>query len=208
VNNRLLGDFVRTLLRVVHADAFRGWWPVDLRILEQRTELSRERLGRGLRYLEERELLRWQPPGAALRLEFTHPRAAKLPVDGRAVESARDRAETRLTHMLRYARSVTCRRHALLTYFGETTEERCGACDVCLGRHRRSPVTPDEEPVLRRILKQVHDSVPREDWFDEPPAPPHRIEELVDWLVSEGYLTVEDPLKGEMHVTDKATDWL
>ena len=208
VQNRALGEFVRTLLRVVHADAFREWWPLDLRLLARRTELSRERLRRGLRYLEERDLLRWQPPGRALRLEFSHPRAAKLPVDGQAVQAARDRAETRLEHMLRYARSVTCRRHALLTYFGEQTAERCGACDVCLGRHQPAAVTPKDEPVLRRILEQIDESVSRDDWFDEPPVPPHRIEELVDWLVTEGYLAVDDPLEGEVRLTKKADDWL
>ncbi len=207
-DNRALSEFVRTLLRAVHADAFREWWPLDLRALARRTGLSRERLRRGLRYLQERDLLRWQPPGAALRVELAFPRAAKLPVDDRAVQNARQRAETRLEHMLRYARSVTCRRYALLTYFGETTEERCGACDVCLGRHRSSAVTPDDEPVLRHILEQVNASVPRGEWFDEPPAPPHRIEELVDWLVTEGYLTVEEPLEGDVRLTEKAMDWL
>jgi len=207
-DNRALSEFVRTLLRAVHADAFREWWPLDLRALARRTGLSRERLRRGLRYLQERDLLRWQPPGAALRVELAFPRAAKLPVDDRAVQNARQRAETRLKHMLRYARSVTCRRYALLTYFGETTEERCGACDICLGRHRSSAVTPDDEPVLRHILEQVNASVPRGEWFDEPPAPPHRIEELVDWLVTKGYLTVEEPLEGDVRLTEKAMDWL
>jgi ATP-dependent DNA helicase RecQ len=208
VDNRALGGFVRSLLRAVHADAFREWWPLDLRALARRTGLSRDRLLRGLQYLQERDLLRWRPPGAALRVELAFPRAAKLPVDDRAIQNARQRAETRLKHMLRYARSVTCRRYALLTYFGEATEEQCGACDVCLGRHRPSAVTPDDEPVLRHILEQVHESVPRGDWFDDPPAPQHRIEELVNWLVTEGYLTVEDPLEGEVQLTEKAVDRL
>jgi len=206
--NQALGAFVRTLLRVVHADAFREWWPLDLRILGRRTELSRERLQRGLRYLEERGLLQWQPPGASLRLEFAFPRAAKLPVDGRPVEKARDRAETRLKQMLRYARSVACRRYALLTYFGEETAEQCGACDVCLGRHQPVAVTPDDEPLLRHILEQVRDSAPREQWFDDAPAPRHRVDELVNWLVTEGYLTLDQPLKGSFRLTEKAEDWV
>jgi len=208
VDNRALGAFVRTLLRVVQADAFREWWPLDLRLLERRTELARPRLQRGLGYVEERGFLHWKPPGAALRVEFSFPRAAKLPVDGRPVEKARDRAETRLEHMLRYARSVACRRHALLTYFGEETAEECGACDVCLGRHQPATVTPDDEPLLRHILEQVEASVPREAWFDQSPAPPHRIDELVSWLVAEGYLTLDQPLEGSFRLTEKAEDWV
>jgi ATP-dependent DNA helicase RecQ len=163
---------------------------------------------RGLQYLDEHGLLRWQPPGAALRVELSFPRAAKLPVDDRAVQNARSRAETRLEHMLRYARSLTCRRHALLTYFGEKTAARCGSCDVCLGRHDPDAVTPDEEPLLRRILEQAHASTPRDEWFDDPPVPPHRIDELVNWLVTEGYLMLDRPLDGQFRITEKAEEWV
>ena len=208
VKNQALGTFVRTLLREVHADAFREWWPLDLRTVARRTGLSRERLERGMRYLEERELLRWQPPGAALQLELSFPRAAKLPVDDEAVQSARDRAETRLDRMLRYARSVTCRRQALLTYFGEAAGEECGACDVCLGRHTPDPVTPDEESLLHHILEQVHDAVPRDEWFADPPVPPYRIEELVSWLVTKDLLTLERPLEGVFRLTEKGRKWV
>jgi ATP-dependent DNA helicase RecQ len=208
VHNRALGEFVRSLLRTVHADAFREWWPVDLRALVRRTELSRTRVQRGLQYLEERGLLRWQPPGASLRVELAFPRAAKLPVDDRAVQDARSRARTRLKHMLRYARSLTCRRHALLTYLGEETAARCGACDVCLGRHEPDAVTPDEEPLLRHILEQAGASIPREDWFDNPPVAAHRIDELVNWLVTEGYLALDQPLDGQFRITEKAEDWV
>jgi ATP-dependent DNA helicase RecQ len=207
VENEALGTFVRTLLREVHADAFREWWPFDLRTVAQRTDLSRMRLERGLGYLEERGLLRWQPPGAALQVELSFPRAAKLPVDDRAVQSARERAETRLDRMLRYARCVTCRRHALLTYFGEETDEQCGACDVCLGRHQPDPVTPDEEPLLRRILEAVHAGRPRDEWFDDPPVPPHRIDELITWLVSKDLLALDRPLAGVYRLTKKGKEW-
>jgi ATP-dependent DNA helicase RecQ len=208
VDNRALAQFVRTLLRTVHADAFREWWPLDLRTAARRAGVSRDRLRRGLRYLEEQGLLRWKPPGAALQVELAFPRASKLPVDDQAVQNARQRAETRLQYMLRYARSVACRRWTLLTYFGEETREECGSCDVCLGRHQPAAVTPEDEPVLRRILDRAAASVPRDEWFDDPPGPPHRINELVAWLIQEDYLSVEDPLEGAVGLTDKGVDWL
>ena len=208
VDNRALATFVRTLLRTVHADAFGEWWPLDLRAAARRTEVSRDRLRRGLGYLEEQGLLRWKPPGVALQVELSFPRASKLPVDDQAVQNARQRAETRLQHMIRYARSVACRRWTLLTYFGEETGEQCGACDVCLGRHQPTAVTPDDEPVLRRILEQVAASVPRDEWRDDLPASPRRIEELVEWLVNEDYLSVQNPLDGSVRLTEKAEDWL
>ncbi len=208
LDNRALARFVRTLLRQIHADAFSEWWPFDVRMVARRMEISRERLDRGLRYLEERGLLEWRPPGQSLQVELCFPRAKKLPVDDRAVQNARERAETRLTYMLRYARSVSCRRHFLLTYFGEASPERCGACDVCLGRHETPVVTPEDESVLRTILQRVDDAVPRDEWFDDAPVPRHREDALINWLVERGWLTMENPLEGTFALTDEGRAWV
>jgi ATP-dependent DNA helicase RecQ len=208
LDNRALAAFVRAVLRLVHADAFSEWWRLDLRSATRRVGLSRDRLNRGLAYLEERGFLHWQPPGDALQVELAFPRSGKLPVDDRGVQSARQRAETRLQHMLRYARSVSCRRHFLLTYFGEASAERCGACDVCLDRHEPTVVTPDDEPVLRTILQRMAAGTPRRDWFDDPPIPRHRIDALVNWLAAEEYVTMEAPLDGRYALTEKGEDAL
>ena len=206
LDNRALTEFVRSLLRTVHADAFSDWWPLDLRLVTRRLELSRERLNRGLHYLEDRGLLQWQPPDAALRIELEFPRASKLPVDDGAVQSARERAETRLEYMLHYARSVSCRRRFLLTYFGERSPEQCGACDVCLNRHEPTVVTPEDEPVLRAILKKVGEGRSRREWFEEAPAPRDRIDALVNWLTEEGYLTMQAPLEGTFALTERGRE--
>jgi len=206
LDNRALSAFVLALLRTVHADAFTTWWEIDLRLLERRTRLPRMRLLRGLDFLKERGLIDWRAPENALRVQFVEPRAQRLPVDDLAVRRARRRAESRLADMLRYARSVTCRRHFLLSYFGEGSPERCGACDVCLGRHKAVVVTPEDEPVMREILRQVERAVPRAQWFDEAPAPEHQLDGLVDWLVQEGYLHVEAPLEQTFSLTQKAHD--
>jgi ATP-dependent DNA helicase RecQ len=105
--------------------------------------------------------------------------------------------------MLRYARSITCRRHFLLSYFGERSPERCGTCDVCFGRHRPDVVTPAEEPLLRRLLDHVAGGDDRSAWLDSENLPPHRIDGLADWLVHEGYLRVADPLDGTLALTEK-----
>jgi ATP-dependent DNA helicase RecQ len=41
-------------------------------------------------------------------------------------------ARRQLREMIHYAESSACRRHALLTYFGEQSAPRCDACDNCL----------------------------------------------------------------------------
>lgn len=207
--NRALADFVMTLLRAVHADAFSGWWDIDLRLLERRTELDRERLFRGLRFLKKRELIDWRPPRQALQVKLAEPRSSRYPIDGRTVKRARERAETKLKYMLRYARSATCRRRFLLSYFGEAAADACGACDVCLGRHRSVTVTPSDEEALRAILHHIDEGRPREEWkLDASIAPPHQVDALVNWLMQGEYITLEDPLKQTFSLTSKARNQL
>jgi ATP-dependent DNA helicase RecQ len=203
-----LAAFVRDLLRTVHADAFSSWWEVDLRLLAARTGVPRERLPRGLAFLAERGLLDWRSPEASLRVQLGEPRAQRLPVDDLAVRRAKRRALSRLDDMLRYARSVTCRRHFLLSYFGERSPVRCGRCDVCLGRHEAVVITPEDEPLLRHILLQVQQNRDRAAWFADAPRPERHVDSLVDWLVQEGYLHVAPPPGAHLTLTGKSYELL
>jgi ATP-dependent DNA helicase RecQ len=209
LGNRALADFVRDLLRSVHAEAFSGWSDLDLRALEDRTGLSRARLLRGLDFLVEHELLVYvapgdpgSGPGRAIRVTLAGPRTERVLLDAEALQASRRRALARLDDIVRYARSITCRRHFLLSYFGERSPERCGACDICLGRHRPDVVTPAEEPLLRRLLGHVARGDDRSGWLAGEALPPHRVDGLADWLVHEGYLRVADPLAGTLALTD------
>jgi ATP-dependent DNA helicase RecQ len=208
LQNEALAQFVGELLRTVHADAFSEWWEIDLRLIERRTGLARPRLLRGLAFLEERSLIDWRAPGTAQRVQFLEARSRRLPVDDLAVRRSQRRAESRLADMLRYTRSVTCRRHFLLAYFGERSPERCGKCDICLGRHKAVVITPEDEPIMREILRQIQQDVPRAQWFDEATQSDRRIDSLVDWLVQEGFLQVEEPLEEVFSITEKATQMM
>jgi ATP-dependent DNA helicase RecQ len=204
LHNTALTQFVLALLRTVHADAFSGWWEIDLRLLERKTTLPRERLLRGLSFLSEHGIIQWRAPENALRVQFNEARAVRLPVDDLAIRRDKRRAEARLRDMLRYARSITCRRHFLLSYFGEKTKERCGTCDICLGRHQTVVITPKDEPIMRQILYQIQRGVPRDQWFGASTPAAHHVDGLVDWLVQEGFLDVEAPLEEIYAVTEKA----
>jgi len=208
VRNAALRDFVGTLLRTVHADAYTGWWSLDLWRMARRTGLTRERLALGMDFLAERGILRWIPPGVDLQVVFTGHRAQRLPIDDTLVRKARRRAEERLKDMLRYARSVSCRRHFLLGYFGQKSPERCGFCDICLGRHQGVVITPEDEPAIRDLLRRIHDGLPRDAWFDQFKGAPHHRDGLVAWLVQEGYLELSNPLVHEMVLTEKAVTML
>ena len=176
-----------------------------MRVLEKQTGIRRQRLLKGMTYLTVQSFLEWYPPGGVERVQFVEPRTQSVLVNDLTVRRAKHRADRRLQDMLRYARSVTCRRRMLLLYFGEVSSTSCGSCDICLGRHQPIVVTPDDEPTLRKILTNICKAVPREQWEVEREATHYRIEGLVEWLVQEEYLLVRDPFDEDYTLTPKAT---
>ena len=56
---------------------------------------------------------------------------AALPIDTNAIEEKARRDHQKIEAMTRYAYSAGCRQRWILDYFGETSSDDCGHCDVC-----------------------------------------------------------------------------
>ncbi len=59
----------------------------------------------------------------------------------------------KLDAMVGFAEAVSCRRRALLGYFGEPLEEDCGNCDVCLDPPELYDGTVDAQKALSAVLR-------------------------------------------------------
>ena len=59
----------------------------------------------------------------------------------------------KLNAMVSYAEPLTCRRRALLGYFGETMTNDCGNCDMCLNPPDRYDATEDAQKVLSCVYR-------------------------------------------------------
>lgn len=59
----------------------------------------------------------------------------------------------KLNAMVSYAEPLTCRRRALVGYFGEVMEEDCGNCDMCLNPPDRYDATVDAQKVLSCVYR-------------------------------------------------------
>jgi ATP-dependent DNA helicase RecQ len=76
----------------------------------------------------------------------------------RLIEGGGDPAQVRvelhkLSAMIGFAESLTCRRQALLGYFGERLEHDCGNCDVCLDPPPRYDGTEHARKVLSCVYR-------------------------------------------------------
>ena len=100
---------------------FSGAFPM-LEALEARQFVAVDRVGGGLRLID-----------AATPLD-------RVAIDWRALDRRRQREFDKLDAMQRYAYATTCRRQALLQWFGDpAAKAQCGACDNCLGERRAAP---------------------------------------------------------------------
>ncbi len=79
-------------------------------------------------------------------------RLARMADESEADEAHKRIEQTKLNALLGWCEVTTCRRRHLLAYFGETLDEDCGNCDVCL----RPPVTWDGTEAGQKALSCVY----------------------------------------------------
>jgi ATP-dependent DNA helicase RecQ len=74
-------------------------------------------------------------------------------IEGRDVDEGRRRVEhRRLSAMIDLCESATCRRQALLAYFGEAIDP-CGRCDLCRGKAALEDATLPARKVLSAVAR-------------------------------------------------------
>ena len=90
--------------------------------------------------LEARQFVHVERIGGGLRLVDPSMPLDRVAFDWRALDRRRQREFDKLEAMQRYAYAKTCRRQALLKWFGDpAARAECGACDNCLGETRSAP---------------------------------------------------------------------
>lgn len=142
VGDARLGPLLEMLLRL-HGGLFEEPVMIDEERLAMLLKWSTLKVAAGLRELERTGALMYRPRHDGPTITLLAPRrdAARLMLDREALAAREERAMARLDAMLRFIDpAVVCREQELLRYFGEEPGDRCGRCDACCGRDRRTDV--------------------------------------------------------------------
>jgi len=80
-------------------------------------------------------------------------RIVKMVQDSNANEQHKRIERNKIESLLGWCESNTCRRRALLLYFGEERVEACGNCDICLNPPKTWDATQDAQKLLSNIYR-------------------------------------------------------
>ena len=153
-------------------------------------------------------------------------RIGKMLQDSNADEQFKRIERGKIDSLLAWCESTTCRRRALLRYFGEADAEICGNCDVCLNPPKTWNATEAAQKLLSNIYRtgqrfgsgHVIDVLRGKDTAKVKQFAHHSLStfgigaELSDqqWrsvirqLMVQGYLMVNEQLYGAIQLTEKA----
>ncbi|NNC99948.1 MAG: ATP-dependent DNA helicase RecQ, partial [Gammaproteobacteria bacterium] len=79
-------------------------------------------------------------------------RIVKMVQDGGASDEFKRIERIKIDSLLGWCEATTCRRRALLSYFGEAYKGQCGNCDVCLN----PPHTWDATQACQKLLSNIY----------------------------------------------------
>jgi ATP-dependent DNA helicase RecQ len=80
-------------------------------------------------------------------------RIVKMVQDSNANEQHKRAERSKIESLLGWCETNTCRRRALLRYFGEQRDEVCGNCDICLNPPKTWDATEDAQKLLSNIYR-------------------------------------------------------
>jgi ATP-dependent DNA helicase RecQ len=188
-----LRKFVDALARRLSADAFHRSVPVRLESLGRSLGMEPERVARGLAFLSQRGVLDYHSFEDRPWVQLLVPRTRRLPLDLSELERSKRMLDRRREAMALFLGSPLCRMQFVLGYFGDSTFETCGRCDVCA-----SASVGDRE---RRAVYLLSEAASGEG------ARPSGDAEVWALLQREGLVEVREPAGG-VWATPKGEAWL
>jgi ATP-dependent DNA helicase RecQ len=136
--NKTLEPLVKFILRTSEG-VFEDFVSIDEQAIAPRLKISTEEVIRQLMLLSKFKVFSYQPRKNKPQIMFLQNRMKKedLRLDNAFIQKRKKDLEARLKAVRYYlTESNHCRTRLLVKYFGETIQEDCGICDVCVARKK------------------------------------------------------------------------
>lgn len=179
-----------------YGGVFSDYITIDETLLGKQTGLSRDMVYRGLIALGKRRIISYIPYKKTPYIRFAQKRVEtdRIAISREIYENRKEKYEARIQAMIDYAtRDDLCRSRMLLAYFGETSEENCLACDICLKKNSAGISQGLAENVERRItvLLREQEEVPVHD-IDFPGISRETVGLVLHQMMQEEKLRLDD----------------
>ena len=188
-------DLLFLLLRL-YGGLFSDFVPISERLLARRMFMDEEQITNMLLHMDALKVIVYQPKKKRPQIVFSSPRidAKDLYLSDSNYKELKEKANIRKEAMQQYVTAQEgCRSNIMLQYFGETTSDPCGVCDLCLTQHNHTKASSIREQILQLLEKQPL----RSDQLLE--LLPHNDEDMVKQelrqLVNEDIVCINDALQ-------------
>lgn len=157
VDRKELDHLITVLLRR-YTGLFSDFVSINEDELTHLSGYTTERLKELLKMLWQLHIIRYIPGkrSPVLILEEERLPTRDIRITPESYTQRKECATRRLDQMLHYAMTDECRSLMIRRYFGETVNQPCGVCDICLKNKRHTTASPN---IMQKILTQL-DSEP------------------------------------------------
>ena len=153
VSNRKYDHFIKTLLRT-YGGTFDGFVNINENDLAKNAKSSTKDVIDILKRLNTLEIIDYQEKSSFPRITYTRERVNQkdLKIAKKNYIDRKNNALEQSKAVIKYAENNTfCRSNLLLNYFGESTDNSCGKCDVCIEKNKTNLKQEEFDAILKQI---------------------------------------------------------
>ena len=187
---------VRTMLRMYNG-LFTEFRAIDEEVIAAATDMSREQVHQVLRELWRSQIIRYVPANSSPMIYMNEERlpVSSLYISPKSYGYRKEQMISRFEAMVGYAENTTeCRSVILSNYFGDSSAEPCGHCDVCLANKRNAKSEDSAEAVEKRIVESLNEGeLPLREIARRVAAKPQTITDALYRMLDRGEVVLREP---------------
>jgi ATP-dependent DNA helicase RecQ len=199
--NSLWEPLIKTLLRS-YAGIYDQPIPIQEKMIASLISQPLEEIVKGLHILHQYHIREYNPQKEKPQVYYNQPRrkSADIHIDEKAYSFRKDQFVKRVSAMLDYVQTKSCRSTAIASYFGEQESTVCGICDNCVKKEKEN-LSPSEFEAIYQKLRtstQLQSLTPAALFDQFGDVHYEHLRKVIDFIQAENKLVVDK--EGIVHI--------